>query len=454
MREIFFALCKSVDSPVSLGAWLRFTHNQGALADMEISKDSYLDRSRFELDYLVVSFLSKWKGLVTGNDLEAEAIRRFKTSEDSCRETNVRIRAARKGSIDPFLSSVIYGAKVKIAKLLGPFSNFCIEPGFGWGPGATSDISRRRAAVDLKLSKLPISVTPKALPLLESVIGLDLHWSSVVLRSNACGLATASMPRDKFLITEECVIDTVPKNAKTHRVIAKEPTGNGFLQKGFGRYFRKRLLRGAGIDLDDQTANQRAAKAAHLDRLATLDLKNASDSVAVELVYELLPVDWAIALDNVRSPKAILPDGETITLQKFSSMGNGFTFELETLIFWAITSSVRDIKNDRSKVWVYGDDIICSSEISATITEELMLHPVTRKSPSISRKSLLDVLIALSALQIDFKLIIRFERSYDQLGMSAGEVEGGLESSKSLLGHRETMVGFCQPSTSQPLPKI
>jgi hypothetical protein len=41
--------------------------------------------------------------------------------------------------------------------------------------------------------------------------------------------------------------------------------------------------------------------------------------------------------------------------QKFSSMGNGFTFELESLIFWALSKSVSDF------VSVYGDDIIVDS---------------------------------------------------------------------------------------------
>jgi hypothetical protein len=173
-----------------------------------------------------------------------------------------------------------------------------------------------------------------------------------------------------FSVKEDCVIDTVPKNSKTHRVIAKEPTANGFLQKGFGGYLRGRLKR-VGVNLDDQGDNQRAAKAAVKDRLATLDLKAASDTVALELVYELLPVDWALALDDVRSHEASLPTGERITLQKFSSMGNGFTFELESLIFWAICSSVSEVFSDSERVWVYGDDLIVSQRCAPQLVEVL-----------------------------------------------------------------------------------
>jgi len=371
MSEIFFALCKTVDTPISLGAWLRFKHDQLALAEMELPIGDYLDAHAFRLDYLVVSFLSKWKGLETGLDLKAEALRRFASSESSCAETNRRIIESRKGGLDPTISAIISMAKRKISSLLGPFSVFCIDERFGWGPGATDDIPRRSAFVDTKMHKLPISVSRRSLPLIRKVIEGDLHWSSAILGINVEDIHLPfSLLRTCFSLTEACVIDTVPKNAKTHRVIAKEPRANGFLQKGAGAYIRKRLQR-VGIDLDDQSANQEGAKAAYQLRLATLDLKAASDSVALELVYELLPVDWAIALDDLRSHQAYLPDGTTITLQKFSSMGNGFTFELETLIFWAVSSSVLSFMSIGAAPLIYGDDIIVPSESSELVIRSL-----------------------------------------------------------------------------------
>jgi hypothetical protein len=54
-------------------------------------------------------------------------------------------------------------------------------------------------------------------------------------------------------------------------------------------------------------------------------------------------------------------DGTWVHLEKFSSMGNGFTFELETLIFWAISSVCQNVHNEFN-VHVYGDDIIIPSE--------------------------------------------------------------------------------------------
>ena len=355
MREVFFALCKKVDSPVSLGAWLRFEHDQLALAKMEINPRDYHDAEAFAADYLVVSFLSKWKGLKTGLDLEAEALSKFITSENICFKTNQRIRKARCEPIDQFTATIISMARRKISALIGPCSLFKIEPWLGWGPGATYEIPRRRAFVDTKMAELPFAVTPAAEELFTSVVGCDLHWSQAVK-----GTLTTKVDR--------CRIAAVPKNAKTHRIIAVEPRANSFLQKGVGGYFRERLKR-VGVNLDDQSLNQDGARRAFEEGLATLDLKAASDTVAIEVVYDLLPIEWALLLDDLRSPKAEMPDGTVRVLEKFSSMGNGFTFELESMIFWAITSSVSDVLTPGGTVLIYGDDIICQARCAQQVVE-------------------------------------------------------------------------------------
>jgi hypothetical protein len=194
--------------------------------------------------------------------------------------------------------------------------------------------------------------------LLRTEIESDLHWSAVILgvipEGSFCLLDNC------FVLNDECKIDTVPKNAKTNRVIAIENRGNSFLQKGFGGYFRRRL-RKVGVDLDDQEINQERARLAYSRNLATLDLRAASDTISIEAVWLLLPYDWAASLDAVRSRYAVMPNGDRMKLEKFSSMGNGFTFELESLIFWALAQVVSD-EGSGERVSVYGDDIICSSQ--------------------------------------------------------------------------------------------
>lgn len=146
----------------------------------------------------------------------------------------------------------------------------------------------------------------------------------------------------------------VPKNAKTYRTVMTEPTLNTLVQGAYGRWIADRLRR-IGQDINDQTRNQRMARWGSLTgELATLDLSSASDTISTELVAHLLPYDWFSALDSCRTKTAL--DGDTqYRLEKFSSMGNGFTFPLQTLIFWALASSCNQSDKDVS---VYGDDII------------------------------------------------------------------------------------------------
>ncbi len=164
-------------------------------------------------------------------------------------------------------------------------------------------------------------------------------------------------PRD-FNLVKGNVMFTVPKTSQIDRCAAKEPDYNMFVQKAIGDYIRVCLKR-KGINLNDQTLNQRLAKQGSLyNDLATIDLSSASDSISTQLVLLLLPEEWFNLLDDVRS-KVTYIDGQPHVNYMFSSMGNAFTFELESLIFWALTRACAFLTHTRGKISVYGDDIIC-----------------------------------------------------------------------------------------------
>jgi hypothetical protein len=50
-------------------------------------------------------------------------------------------------------------------------------------------------------------------------------------------------------------------------------------------------------------------------------------------------------------------------MEMFSTMGNGFTFELESLLFYAITRVVCERSGIKGRISVYGDDIIAPSAV-------------------------------------------------------------------------------------------
>jgi len=160
---------------------------------------------------------------------------------------------------------------------------------------------------------------------------------------------------------------TVPKKTDIDRVACKEPDINMYVQKGIGRFFRSALLRHR-INLNDQSINRSLAREGSITgRLCTLDLASASDSVTRELVFQFLPVSWFTLLDSVRSPITVI-DGDEHVNEMFSSMGNGFTFELESLLFYVITRAVAYFRGVSGIVSVYGDDIICPTDIYHELT--------------------------------------------------------------------------------------
>jgi len=176
----------------------------------------------------------------------------------------------------------------------------------------------------------------------------------------------------KTLIVSNNKVSFVPKTAITHRAIAVEPLLNGYLQKGTDVVMRKRLTR-AGIDLSDQSLNQRLARSGSIDdsddSFVTIDLSSASDNISIGLARNILPPEWFAFLDSIRSHRYEL-GGKLYTYSKFCSMGNGFCFPLETLIFAACCSAI-GCGIPGADFSVYGDDIIVRRKYAEAVLKAL-----------------------------------------------------------------------------------
>jgi hypothetical protein len=316
--------------------------------------------------YLSTEVFSKFPFDI-GIDRAAVALDTFHAVENSLLHSDKNLKALLSGSSsNPDFHYVFHTAKAKIRSALGPFNWSNCERGFGFGPGACVGITRRIAQVPNKFGKLKPTVTLQCLDLAVAAVCSNSAWRD--FHASVVGQDQEQW----FTIVAGNKVTTVPKNAKTDRTIAVEPQMNMYIQKGIGSAIRSRLLR-VGVDLNDQTHNQRLALEGSLDgSLATIDLKSASDSVSWFLCQEILPSDWMSAIELSRSPRGVLPDGSSIYYRKVSSMGNGFTFELETLIFWAICSSVIDLMrlSDR-RLGIYGDDLIVPTDAARLLTSVL-----------------------------------------------------------------------------------
>ena len=221
--------------------------------------------------------------------------------------------------------------------------------------GASTRVKRSAVAIPEKFEGRPHATTLAA-----------AYWGANALRWPLWGMINAQafdpIPQ------ESSVMFTVPKNAQIDRVACKEPEVNMWLQRALGLRLRKQL-QAVGIDLTDQSRNQGLARDARKRGLSTLDLSSASDTISRELVRRLLPPEWYAVLDDVRVKSTVLPDGSVHTLNMFSSMGNGFTFELESLIFWALVRAVAYLTRTRGTISVFGDDIICPTAIARLVIQ-------------------------------------------------------------------------------------
>lgn len=169
----------------------------------------------------------------------------------------------------------------------------------------------------------------------------------------------------------------VPKNDKTSRTICVEPTLNMLFQLGLGRLIERRLERHWGISLATQPdKNRELARRGSLGLgLVTIDLSSASDSMSLRMLRELLPPYLIGTLELLRSPQCTTPDGEC-ELGMVSTMGNGFTFPLQTTLFCAVVLACMRFRGiepryPRGQEWgnfgVFGDDIICDTRVAQDV---------------------------------------------------------------------------------------
>lgn len=353
--DISTAFYAAINTPRALALEIMLRYGEyEQLIKMEINPLHYCekDKRRFRDDYHATSYLSKCSWIPTNIDKESVAFESFQKSEVDCSKVNGMFREYWRDpqKVDPVLGAIMHLAQRKISSILGSVPS-PESLNFGFGPGSSSSCGGDTTSSYEKLQST-IETTINCLPLLP-ILGQYPAWlDSQPSSQTAHGLPYACLiPGSKLIF--------VPKSAKTDRSICIEPHLNGFIQKGIGDYIRGRLQK-IGVDLSDQSKNAKLAREGSISGLlSTIDLSAASDSIAYNLVMDLLPIDWFILLDACRSPSTTYK-GDTFSLEKFSSMGNGYTFELESLLFYSLVwAAVVHSEQSALDVSVYGDDIIC-----------------------------------------------------------------------------------------------
>jgi len=318
----------------------------------------YTNADTFSRDYLCAELMSKFPAWDLGIDRSDVARKKFFEVEEHLAE--IRFRGNPKlscGLNTTTVLAVMATASRKVQKILGDVNLDEVHSFFAFGPGASTSLPKRRGDAAFKFGAATPHMTYNAVPLADALVRAHPTW------------------RFKAEVVPGSKLITVPKNAKTDRTICIEPDLNMYFQKGIGKVIRRRLNRWGLLKPDAQQYNAELAREGSANgRLATVDLSSASDSIHLELLGQLLPPDWSNLVELTRSPQVVLPSGDLHLLRKVSSMGNGYTFELETLFFYALSSALIDLLStsdmDR-RCTVFGDDIIIAVELVPALEEVL-----------------------------------------------------------------------------------
>lgn len=346
-----------------------------------VEREQWSDLLSFEVPYdtmsledvlysrQILALYQKADFLPLGLDLKKLAVEKFETSESQCRDANSRLRRFREHDSAVFPDGQVVHVLLEASRIaqavLGPLPSL-EDLKLEFGPGATTSTKGSHACPRQKLGD-PLACSHELSPWVGQLLAqlppiASLH---AVESTDDSWICNVEVQPGKLMF--------VPKDAKSLRSIVVEPVLNGLLQKGLGTYMKDRLMR-AGLNLFDQGNNQRLAWEGSLNgKFATIDFSMASDTISKEAVFLLLPYDWAEALRSARTGTVAL--GERLfQLEKFSSMGNAYTFELESLMFWALALATCKVVRCSSTVSVYGDDVVLPTEavhLYTTVTKFL-----------------------------------------------------------------------------------
>lgn len=358
--EVAMLLFKEFNTPRSLTCKLLIENGEWEqYLDLKVDPSHYSEEmvEKFRSDLQATRILQKCPRLPSGINTSEKAISKFYDAEERCTKTNNRIREfiENRHIVDPEIVKTVYKAQSIISRILGHrLKTKDLEFAYNnmrFGPGATTSVS----GIVTQGKKYSNSC-------------LDCTKDLVAFRAFSFPHLWGRMTGPDIKICRGSRFTTVPKDAKVDRGICIEPDLNIFVQLGFGALLRKKLSE-FGLDLNTQVPNQELAKRAWVDGLCTIDLSSASDTISTEVVKLLLPNDWYEGLLWSRSPETFI-EGRWVPLEKWSSMGNGYTFELESLLFFGLALAATP-ERDSSSVRVFGDDIIVPEHVMPLLIRTL-----------------------------------------------------------------------------------
>lgn len=356
--RVFTTLCDELDTPLSKG--LKKAAMKGdwlTIVQTKVNPSDYTTASDYYKDALCGNFLRKAPIRIPGINPAEATYESFWKNERCNHQTNLRLmRFSDNYGLDhKDLPLVEFFSKVKrrISSILGRVPDDLVGK---FGKGSTfTDIGEFTTLPD-KMSNRP-SITEDARDLLPLLSGSA--WFRALVGDHQSVSDPETVRGNRFT--------TVRKTALVDRGICIEASINVYLQLAVGSHFANRLAYAGLVKEKSQDIHRHLAQQASLTgELATLDLTDASDLVCYQLVKLVMPDDWFQVLCATRSAFTQVKK-KWVKVEKFSSMGNGFTFELMTLILLSLSAVLAEergiVVQIGSNISVYGDDIIVPTEL-------------------------------------------------------------------------------------------
>lgn len=346
------------------------------LPSVKIEEYEPIEVQSFAAKALMKSLLKKYE-FEDSESANAAAFEKFASVNKACGEWSLKCETRED-------EMIIGEVRKQLYEFFYPSGSSCILSSFdqildhGYcGPGA----SRGAKGGDFytKLFASPLTYTSSGLyRAYRNYVSRFEPWESAeVLRRSLHGA-------DDCIVSGN-VLSFVPKNVDISRCICIEPSLNMFYQLGIKQILEKRLESYFGIDFaTQQFKNRDLAQLASMfdNQWVTIDLSSASDSLSLEMIRVLLPGEPLGFLEATRSSHMTLPDGSEMKLNMISTMGNGYTFPLQTAVFASVVCAcmrIAGLKIDKPRgksignFGVYGDDIICRTEVLRLVLRGLHL---------------------------------------------------------------------------------
>jgi hypothetical protein len=326
------------------------------------------DRSvaEFKAHYQLMSILKRYrfkKDLYSDQELQDKAIDSFLATQD-------RLRLLDLSSTSAATQVVLREARSYIADVLGLYDDEECRRLCRFGRRASVGIPARDACEAARW-ELPISGSCAQIDWFDAemreVEAVQEYWRRQ--QDSARAERAIYQPTDALKLT------LVPKTFKSLRAIMPNTTIGSYMSFGLGEMIRKRLKR-KGFDIGNLQQLHRvfASQASVNNMFTTADLSSASDSITEALLFRLLPSDWFNILNNHRIRQVELPNGCRIESLTFCTMGIGYTFPLQTLVFLSLLVAIQRVyypmRGKWSRISVYGDDMIYPT----LLHEKVLIH--------------------------------------------------------------------------------